>query len=579
MRKLFAIFVLILITSSCNKDEVIVSTPPPVIRLDNPSGIYTVKVGREVVMAPSYENAEEAAFEWSIAGEVVCTEPSYAFVPDRTGEIFVMLTVTTDYGSDSEELRVDVLELEIPTVSIFDAAEGYTIVQHGSLELTAAVRECSIPTALSWQVNGEEVSQELTYTFVGDELGEYALSFSAENEDGSDSVEFTIRVCTAEEMPFTWSFDRTAYHMASGRRVRIAPTGITGGETAEYRWAIDGVTVEGVTQPEFVFDRTEEGKYLLTLTADIRQTEGVFTMSQAFEVEVFPAEGRFKRPKSAASVASQTIVFEYTPAPGQFINELKTSGFTGTETTPEAAVAYAKSRMESSLFVSLGGFGGYIVVGFDHSIDNTGDYDFAIKGNSFDGSSEPGIVWVMQDENGNGEPDDTWYELKGCEEGHPATIKDYAVTYYRPAGVGMPVQWQDNLGASGEIDYLKAFHTQDYYYPAWIEADSYTLRGTRLEARNYDQSGNGTYWVQPSYDWGYADNFSPIDRLTEDDNASAAANPNHFKISNAIDWEGKAVELGYIDFVKVQTALNTKSGWLGENSTEVFGFFDYSMQK
>ena len=118
------------------------------------------------------------------------------------------------------------------------------------------------------------------------------------------------------------------------------------------------------------------------------------------------------RAKTETSVAEQTIVFEYTPAPGQFINETNTGGFDGTQTTPEAAVAYATQRMKEKNFVSLGGFGGYIVVGFDHSIDNTGSYDFGVEGNSFKGSSEPGIVWVMQDENGNGKPDDTWFELK-----------------------------------------------------------------------------------------------------------------------------------------------------------------------
>ena len=281
------------------------------------------------------------------------------------------------------------------------------------------------------------------------------------------------------------------------------------------------------------------------------------------------------RAKTETSVAEQTVVFEYTPAPGQFINETKTGGFTGEETTPEAAIAYATQRMKDDAFVSLGGFGGYMVVGFDHSIDNTGNYDFGIKGNSFKGSSEPGIVWVMQDENGNGKPDDTWYELKGSETGKETTVRNYAVTYYRPSEPQQPVQWTDSEGNSGEVDYLKQFHTQDYYYPAWITDDSYTLTGTCVEARNYDQSGNGTYWVQAEYDWGYADNFSEIDRLSNDGNA--AANANYFKISNAIDDKGNPVDLKYIDFIKVQTACNTKSGWLGENSTEVFGFFDYSM--
>lgn len=42
-------------------------------------------------------------------------------------------------------------------------------------------------------------------------------------------------------------------------------------------------------------------------------------------------------------------------------------------------------------------------------------------------------MWVMQDVNGNGLPDDTWYQLKGSEYGKEETIETYAVTYYRPA--------------------------------------------------------------------------------------------------------------------------------------------------
>ena len=68
-------------------------------------------------------------------------------------------------------------------------------------------------------------------------------------------------------------------------------------------------------------------------------------------------------------------------------------------------------------------------------------YDFSIQGNAFDGSSEPGIVWVMQDINGNGLPDDEWYELKGSEAGKDETIRNFKVTYYRPEGKKMDVQW------------------------------------------------------------------------------------------------------------------------------------------
>ena len=297
-------------------------------------------------------------------------------------------------------------------------------------------------------------------------------------------------------------------------------------------------------------------------------------------------KGEFYRARTAESKADWNKVYEYTPAPGQFINELKTGGFDGTQTTPEAAVAYAEARMSQTtadgtpnpIWVSLGGFGGYIVVGFDHSIDNSGGYDIGILGNSFNGSSEPGVVWVMQDENGDGKPNDTWYELAGSETGKAETIQNYEVTYYRPSEPQQPVQWTDNKGNSGQVDYLKQYHRQDFYYPMWVEADSYTLTGTCLKERNYDASTNGTYWVNPHYDWGYADNFSPIDRLTDDENTNADINANHFKISNAIDTAGKAKHLDYIDFVKVQVGVNTKSGWLGEVSTEVCGFYDYRLK-
>ena len=235
------------------------------------------------------------------------------------------------------------------------------------------------------------------------------------------------------------------------------------------------------------------------------------------------------------------------------------------------AAKYAAERLTENKFVSLGGFGGYIVVGFDHSVDNTTGYDLAIRGNAFDGSSEPGIVWVSRDENGNAIADDEWYELSGSDTMAESTIRAYSVTYYRSEADNQPVKWTDSEGSEGEIDYLEAYHKQSSYYPKWIGKDSYTLTGTRLEARNYDKSGTGTMWVQPAYGWGYADNFSAEDYVEDDKSL------NLFDIANAIDRDGLSVELEYIDFVKVQTACNAKSGWLGEQSTEVVDFLDYGL--
>jgi len=257
--------------------------------------------------------------------------------------------------------------------------------------------------------------------------------------------------------------------------------------------------------------------------------------------------------------SDRCIVFEYTPAPGQFVNE----GFSAA--TPEEACAYAEKRLnaERASFVSLGGFGGRIVVGFGRSIPCGGPdvYDLQISGNAFDGSSEPGTVWVMRDENGNGMPDDVWYELKGSEYGGAGTVRGYAVTYMRPEGPGMPVKWVDDRGGSGEIAQV-SYHSQKSYYPEWIAGESYTLAGTRLPLNAHPDpdrtTEEGEFWVWSSFDWGYVDNVG--------------RNGDKFRIADAVTAEGAPAGLGSIDFIMVQTAVQGQCGNLGELSTEVTRF-------
>ena len=62
--------------------------------------------------------------------------------------------------------------------------------------------------------------------------------------------------------------------------------------------------------------------------------------------------------------------------------------------------------------------------------------------------------------------------------------------------------------------------------------------------------------------------------MVDKDNPSANAVKNYFRISDAVNPDGSAANLSHIDFIKVQTGVNAKAGWLGENSTEVFGFTD-----
>jgi hypothetical protein len=358
------------------------------------------------------------------------------------------------------------------------------------------------------------------------------------------------------------------YSVKAGRTLRLAPV-VTRAVNPSYRWTTTADGTELGRTAVYEFTAADAGQYYLTFT--VAADNG--TAAKDLRIDVAAGgctapESAYYRPKTAASAAACNRVYEFLPAPGQFVNE----GYAAA--TADEAAAYAESRLAAGAYVSLGGFGGYVTVGFDHSIDNAtgGDgYDFAVRGNAFEGSSEPGIVWVMQDADGDGLPNDTWYELKGSEAGNAATRRQYAVTYYRPAGNRQHVAWTDSDGNAGTVD-VNNYHTQPSYYPQWVAAGSYTLHGTALAPRNEPVTVNPEYWLNRAYDWGYADNFgADLDLHLA---ATGVGGYTGFKIENAVNPDGSPAALLYIDFVKVQTGVNAKSGWMGELSTEVMGVMD-----
>lgn len=279
-------------------------------------------------------------------------------------------------------------------------------------------------------------------------------------------------------------------------------------------------------------------------------------------------------------------VLEFRPAAGQFTNKipLYENGNTSFDLLQKAKSALIG---DTSNLVSLGGFGGYVIFAFDHTIPNLDGRDFKILGNAFwgndakearSGSCEPGIILVAYDKNKNGKPDDDeWYEIAGSEHFKNTTIKNYNITYFKPnenkPPVKGPAQWQydiehlkwsDNQGNSGYK--TKNVYNLQNYYPLWITDASYSFTGTKLANNFYDQSGNGSYWVGKSYDYGYADNAP---------NGDEASNVD---ISWAVDKKGNYVKLPGIDFVKVYTGINQEAGWLGEVSTEVAGAYDLRLK-
>lgn len=546
MRKYFSAFIFLIVigVTGCRDER---ESLPPVILLEQQ--LYETVVGETVTVTPEYENCGEGtAWLWTCDGETLSVEESLTFTSDEAGEYYIMLTVSNSAGEDKAELRIDVYGMMPPEISLPGAARGFSVLQDSLLVLAPEISS-ALPVTYSWTVDGETVSTDSVYTFPTGETGTFEAGLCVENRDGRDEIEFTVEVMSPGEA-FSWTFDRTEYGISSGRSLLLRPQDIEYPFDAVYTWSVDGTEVQSGESSEYVFDLTAEGSYTVSVTMRNSYTAA----SQDLTVTVLPAEGTYFRAADASSSASISKVYEYTPAPGQFINDGVTL------TTQEEACSYAFERLSQGQFVSLGAFGGYLIAGFDHSVESSmdGGFDLQITGNAHSSSSEPGIIWVSQDENGNGLPDDTWYELRGSEYGKPETWQDYAVTYYRPSSNGTSIEWTDNRGSSGTVDYIPAYHSQETYFPLWITADSYTLRGTRLEDRLVDENGNGSLWIGHPFDWGYADNWSGTD-----------PDIDKFRISDAVRWDGEPADLTYIDFVKIQCGVQAKGGWTGEQSTEL----------
>lgn len=332
----------------------------------------------------------------------------------------------------------------------------------------------------------------------------------------------------------------------------------------QYRWTVNGEVVSETNS--YIFIAAEEGVY--DMTFDIIDPDTPYHFD--FKVTVMHEDVEYS--------PYITRVYEYCPAPGQFVNEMPKyeEGDTYADILQKAEESISGTN---DVLVSLGGYGGYITFGFDHSVMNVpGEKDFRIWGNAFyeltnpdsrGGSAEPGIVMVSYDENCNGLPDDPWYELAGSEYYKPSTRHAYGITYHRP-DPARPVEsdetgflddvyyiaWDDTDGTHGYLA-KNIYHDQDYF-PKWVTGDELSFTGTLLPQNAIDESGEGRYYVLYSYDWGYVDNH-PNDY----------ADLNSFDISWAVDSQGNPVHLPAIDFVRVYTGVNQYCGWLGETSTEL----------
>ncbi|MDR1248305.1 MAG: bacterial Ig-like domain-containing protein [Treponema sp.] len=303
------------------------------------------------------------------------------------------------------------------------------------------------------------------------------------------------------------------YTTPLGRSLVLAPVKWNIPENAVYTWTVSGGSHSSVssTTEYYTFMPTAQGEYSVTVSTTLA---GGQKLSATTKVTCCPPEGTYK------NTAKRWGSYIGGAAPTQFNHPLD-------------------GRAGGSGFG--GGAGGRY---FTESVPNSGSYDLRIVGNAFGGWIEPGIIWVAQDVNGNGEADDTWYELKGAGAADGVEIiRRYAVTFHANGS------WQDNLGKSGYVPGGPLWYpSKPQSYPNGIVPDWITLTNTCII--NY---------ADASKVWGYADTLYTL-----------------FKISDAIQADGTPVHLDYIDFVVVRTGMHRYTDLFGEISTEVMSLDRYN---
>jgi hypothetical protein len=258
-----------------------------------------------------------------------------------------------------------------------------------------------------------------------------------------------------------------------------------------------------------------------------------------------------------------TKVFDYQYAPGQHASVVPS------DSNGKSFIGVPWSNGKS--YTSLGGWGGYIIAGFDHSVMNEAGPDLAVFTQP-SVSSEPGIVYIMADSNKDGVPNDgEWLQIKGSEYDNSETIHNYQVTYFKPVGSGF-VTWKDNQGKSGAL--IPHFGVDSWWWSGNGDKTSITFAGEKLPDIyiNTSKDPEVDLWMpRPGlFKYGYAECYENLDY-------NSTLKANYLEISNAVNSTGSAVKLASFDFIKIQNGVFQVAGWLNEVSTEISGAADIHM--
>jgi hypothetical protein len=286
------------------------------------------------------------------------------------------------------------------------------------------------------------------------------------------------------------------------------------------------------------------------------------------------------------SVVTTQETFAFTPqATGTYTVQVSVTGrsyVTGqsiTKTASTQVVCYTGTLPQGSFSSPLKNFacgqmteGG---TGYGWSLGSVGGYevwkvepqdDYTITGNPFGTWSEAGVVWVMEDKNGNQVPDEMWYELKGSDDDPGSRYtslitRRYSITYFRSTDtesvneygqIIRRVYWVDSKGRTGIIP--------GGWPKDWgVTGDWATYTGTLL--RDNGNIATGDY-LGLNEVGGYVDAFGYS-------KWASSETWNKFYVADAIRADGSTIDGLQVKFIKVQTAVHHYGGIFGDCSTEI----------
>ena len=302
--KLLLLLAVSVMTAACNSDNDLIPGRRPTIEFDTPDGVYTVKIGHELRIAPLIGNGEGASYEWTMDGNIISHDRDLIMSWPRLGSFYVMLTVTTPAGTASEEARVDVLDKTPPVIDFAVPESGIYILPDQEYVIAPRFQhsEADDGFRVRWSVNGVEVSNEMALRFRESETGVYRVKVVAENEDGTDELNLEVNV--VDRLPRSLSFrspslleKSTVRYTFAGRPVVLRPDAFNIDAGAAYEWSVNGRKIDGVSGREYVFTPVAAGAYNVVVSAD-----GVQASVEVVCVDATEESRRRNNPASAYPV-------------------------------------------------------------------------------------------------------------------------------------------------------------------------------------------------------------------------------------------------------------------------------------